>query len=274
VVYPILEMFMDELRKKLNSGQPSIWLVGDASYPEFREVVSELQETARVTAMKSVRAAAEANVNSTPDIVVVLQSRPGTLRTSEIEAIRQKISRPKVILLLSSWCEGELPGRRPAAGIERVLWHEFVSWWRSRMPQVPRLHRAGRGLIAIDAAWRETADALSDALEAEGYATLWLPRGRSMPRFGGVMLGIWDGGQFDPPERFQFLNFRQRLEEDGAPLVTLLDFPRQDRRDLAIELGAAAVLGKPVSIDCLVQTLDELSTQQTRRTTIDVPKAA
>jgi AmiR/NasT family two-component response regulator len=73
----------------------------------------------------------------------------------------------------------------------------------------------------------------------------------------GVSAGIGDGAQLSDHEAADLAHFCQQMAHHGAPVIALLDFPRRDRMDLARQLGAAAVLGKPWLNAALVSMLEE-----------------
>jgi hypothetical protein len=114
----------------------------------------------------------------------------------------------------------------------------------------------------LSAAVRETAEALSDALQQAGYAALWQPPGRPAPFVRGALAGIWDGGQLNDREEENFAAFCRGLSRDAVPVIALLDFPRRDRCERARELGAAAVLGKPWLNVELVATIESIAVGQ------------
>jgi hypothetical protein len=102
-----------------------------------------------------------------------------------------------------------------------------------------------RGVIELCVARRQTADALADVLQSAGYSTVWHRTAEGAPVVRGVVAGIWDGGQLDHHEADDLTAFCRRLQRQRAPVIALLDFPRRDRVDYALEIGVAAVLGKP-----------------------------
>ncbi len=50
--------------------------------------------------------------------------------------------------------------------------------------------------------------------------------------------------------------FCRRLDRYHTPVIAILDFPRRDRVQRALECGAAAVLGKPWRVDDLLATIE------------------
>ncbi len=62
------------------------------------------------------------------------------------------------------------------------------------------------------------------------------------------------GGQLDSREEGELADFRNWLPSD-VPLVVLLDYPRRDRVEQAMRLGATSVLGKPWRLEQLASCL-------------------
>jgi AmiR/NasT family two-component response regulator len=50
--------------------------------------------------------------------------------------------------------------------------------------------------------------------------------------------------------------FCRALARDSAPIVALLDYPRRDSYDCALQCGAATVLGKPWHNDELIASIE------------------
>lgn len=106
---------------------PSVWLVGDVEHPDFAEAAALVRATAIVGP-------------GLPELIVLAQSRPGVIRLREIERLRRSAPLSGEVSLLGSWCEGETRTGKPAAGVRRLYWYEFPSWWRRQLV----LHATGR----------------------------------------------------------------------------------------------------------------------------------
>lgn len=254
--------------------RPAVQLVGDVNHSDFREAIDLLRTNAQI-----VNA-----TNESPELIVIAQSRPGTISSREIEAMRRAMPLAGMVALVGSWGEGETRTGCPWPGVERQHWYEFPSWWRRQLAsraagRCPDWARPGdlrfricdvgyrnmlsrnAGLVVVRAAGRETADVLSDLLMREGYATAWQPIGRSLTPIHGAIAGVWEGGQLSDREADDLSAFCRKLANDGAPVVALLDFPRRDCVDRAREIGAAAVLGKPWLNINLIATLHAIVEQ-------------
>jgi hypothetical protein len=126
-------------------------------------------------------------------------------------------------------------------------------------PQWPEIRNCPRGLIHLNTANRDTAQVLADIFQNAGYAIVWNPPGQLKTVVRGAAAGVWDGGQLDDPDARALATFCRSLARDAAPVVALLDFPRRDRCELARQLGAAVVLGKPWINADLVATIERVA---------------
>ncbi len=223
-----------------------------------------------------------ASANKSPELIVVAQSRPGSIDNQCVETLRRTAPLAGIVALAGTWCEGETRTGRPWQGVQRLYWYEFLAWWRRqlalraagrcpdwfhpedaryRIPfsnppsSEPGRRRPRQGLILLQTPHREIAHTFADTLRRAGYATAWQPQSRATTTTRGAIAGIWDGGQLSDREADDLSRFCRRLSADAVPIVALLDFPRRDRVERAIELGAAAVLGKPWLNADLVTTL-------------------
>jgi hypothetical protein len=261
---------------------PSVYIYGDTEQSDFRDALATMRTDALVQ-MKS---------SSLPELILVAQSRPDTVSHAEYQELQRVAPLAGIVSLLGSWCEGETRTGKPWKGAQRVFWYEFPAWWRRQM----RLRDAGRcpdwarvpdfgfsvaadkllsdwglstavaqraGVILLHSPRRAMAEALSDVFNWCGYSTAWQVPGRPLPFVKRIVARVWDGGQLDDFEASDLAAFCAQSKVDAAPVVAMLDFPRRDRVDLAMNLGAAAVLGKPWMNNDLVATVDSLVKQRT-----------
>jgi hypothetical protein len=238
--------------------RPRVRLVGEHEHPDFNDVVALLRSDAELTF--------DATTRVCPELIIVARSRPGVMGSRCVEQLRRAAPLAGVVALLGSWCEGQARASRPTHDALRLYWYEFASWWRRQLAlyaagrcpdwarpeslgfqptSLPTPHSPLHTLIALSTSHWETADVLADVLRRAGYATVWQPAGRSVPVVRGVAVGIWEAGQLDDREAEDLAAFCRRLARDSAPVIALLDFPRRDRCELARQIGAAIVLGKP-----------------------------
>lgn len=244
---------------------PKVWLVGDVKHHDFAEAVALVRATANVGP-------------GLPELILLAQSRPGVIRRREIERLERSAPLAGIVSLVGSWCEGETRTGRPAAGVRRLYWYEFPSWWRRQIGlhaagQCPdwariedgRLPIAESGLknarIAVETSCWDTAAAIGDVLKSAGAQSTWW-RASVNTDTREITAGIWEGGQLNDAEAERLTAFSARLAAVNAPVVALLDFPRRDRCAIARRAGVAAVLGKPwLNVDLLAalqQAIDQM----------------
>jgi hypothetical protein len=244
-------------------------LVGDIDHPDFREAIALIRSSAIASSRTDVP----------PELIVLAQSRPGTIRARDLERMRLDAPLAGMVALLGTWCEGETRTGQPWRGAPRFYWYEFPVWFRRQMmlraagrcpdwaqcefglqssySGLQIMNGTSRGVIQLSVWRRETADAMTDALDAAGYATVWHRRGECGTHVRGAVAGIWDGGQLDEGEAAELAAFCRRLDRYHTPVIAILDFPRRDRVERATASGTAAVLGKPWRIEDLLATIEQ-----------------
>lgn len=250
------------------SQPPIVRLVGDTDHPDFRDAIALLRGTTRLSAGDKMP----------PELIVVCQCRPDVISNRELTLLSRDAPLAGIVALLGSWCEGETRTGRPWPGAHRLYWCEFPAWWRrqlqlraafrcpdwarpaSFLPQRsdPEHPRPRSGVIVLHTPRRDNADTLADCLQHEGYSTIWQPPCHPRPLIRGIAAGIWDGAQLNEPEAEDLASFCTHMARRGASVIALLDFPRRDSVDRAIETGAKIVLGKPWLNSDLISTLDAM----------------
>jgi DNA-binding NarL/FixJ family response regulator len=109
------------------------------------------------------------------------------------------------------------------------------------------------------------ADMLASACRSQGYSAVWLDP-RYPLRLEGPEAILWEGS---PDQLDDLQNTHQQYQQ--APLVALLDFPRIEDVERAVQLGAAEILAKPTHLEDLFSRLANLvNGQQTLETTQSV----
>jgi hypothetical protein len=230
--------------------RPTVCFVGEVEHPDFAAAAS------------LVHASADVGTES-PELIVVAQSRPGAVSEREFRRLRRNAPLAGLLSLLGSWCEGETRTGQPPAGVERLYWYEFPSWWRQQLglwstgccpdwarpgDELRGTRSAGQaalsGRVAIQSAHWDTVAAIADVLSKAGAESVWIRPGQEAD-LSGTTFGIWEGGQLDDGETGRLSAFCAQLAANNAPVIALLDFPRRDRCEAARHAGAAAVLGKP-----------------------------
>ena len=257
-------------------------VVGDLDHSEFASARSTLQAAeatfvSKASPKKKIPKIDECLHGLPPwDLVVAFQSRPDSFPARWMNRARQQMPLAGLVTLLGSWCEGEQRTGEPLPFCERIFWYQFAPWWKAthqawqageptswqntpfasqgQTPQSPRYSSSSPQLIAIDSPDVDTAETLLTTCRDLGYSACWSPDWRTRPLTSAPVAGIWVGGQLDEREEERLARFRQTLPT-AAPLVALLDFPRQQRVKRAYQLGATSVLGKPWRMEQLASLL-------------------
>jgi CheY-like chemotaxis protein len=258
--------------------RPSVLLIGDRDHGDFTEALDWVKQHCDV---QSVAAADEAWTSpspmAAPHVVLFAQSRPGQFAQADVEAIHARSPLSRLVVLLGSWCEGEMRTGKPWAGVVRIYWHQ----WAARMiPELTPGHtdlggvwrlprtasgteqlahaaegswRRGQGLVVIHTRLFCDYRALSDACLAGGYSSTWdHPHCASFAAGTAAVLCNLIGGAPDEAALVALLARRYA----PAPVITLLDFLRSDDRHRMLDAGAAAVLAKPFLVGDLLWIID------------------
>jgi hypothetical protein len=266
------------------SVRPRVHFAGDVRHPDFQSVAELLEGSAQLSAATS----------DGLDVVMFAQNRPDSVDRRHVEGFRQTAPLAGLVAVAGTWCEGELRTGRPWPGVKRLYWYEFPAWWRRQLA----LRAAGRcpdwarptdlvfhtrrdhphdgrtiaehplGIVGVRSPNSVTLSVLGDVLQRAGFASVQQRSPTTLLRIRGTVAGIWDGGQLDDVEAADLSRFCQQYASANAPAITLLDFPRRDRVELALQLGASAVFGKPWINADLIATLQSLLAKG------DIPRAA
>ena len=257
----------------------SILLLGDTDRIEFADVRVDLNCWGEVQAFNQVAAAAAALAEGqfAPDVIVAAQAFPGQFSHAEIEHLRRLAPLARVVGLMGSWCEGEMRTGSPWPGVVRTYWHQWTARCHREFGRLARGERCPwmlpptateeerllvdaterrprcDGLVVIRAPSRETAQWLSAACRSRGFATIW-HRSPSAARVEGALAAIFDAADLGAEP----CNNLNRLVEtlQPAPVIALLAFSRAEDRRQALAAGAAAVLSKPLAVEDLFWELD------------------
>ena len=258
--------------------RPSVLLVGDSEHGDFTEALDWLKQHCDVQSVAAIHEAGTLlSRMAAPHVVLFAQSRPGQFAQADVETLHARSPLSRLVVLLGSWCEGEMRTGKPWAGVVRIYWHQ----WAARMiPELtpgpigiggvwrlPRTAsgteqlahtaegawRQGQGLVAIHARLFCDYQALSDACLAGGYSSTW--DHPYCPSFAGgtaaVLCNLLGG---DPDEAAQVAVLARRYAP--APVIALLDFLRSDDLHRMLDAGAAAALAKPFLVGDLLWLID------------------
>lgn len=104
-----------------------ICVVGDAQQSEFRYALSGINADAHICQSPTLDVFYQ---SSSPDAIVLLQSYPGEFSTADIEQVIQLNPISTLILVTSSWGEGERRTGFPIKDAIRVAWYDFPCWFK------------------------------------------------------------------------------------------------------------------------------------------------
>jgi CheY-like chemotaxis protein len=246
-----------------------LW-IGDSAAAEFGSIRARLASTIRLETAASVGAALDwlAAVNTEPALLIFAQRWPGQFPADRVDRLRQLSPLARCLALLGPWCEGEPRSGKPLPGVQRLYWHQWsphvegelrklirgepCEWSlpetateeeRSSLSHGARVLAGCKPLVAIQAHDREAAAALADVLTSAGYASVWLRPGQASEA-RGVSAVLVD---LDYPSEGPWRELAECHKRwSPAPVLALLGFPRPDDAARATQLGARALLSKPL----------------------------
>lgn len=175
-----------------------ICVVGDANRPEFQYALSNISNGAYVCYAASIEKFFR--LNPSPDVVVLLQSYPGEFSTSEIERIIQSNPIASLILVTSTWGEGERRTGYPVKDAIRVSWYDFRLWFERQKTlfDAGRLSQFSLPLLASDAQ-RAELDSQND-FPVRKNDVFWVLSDSAVQRetmsrfYASLGAAVWSGG--------------------------------------------------------------------------------
>ena len=235
------------------------------------------------------------NCQQPPELIFLAQPLPGIYCQADIDRLQQLVPLTRIVVVVGSWCEGELRTGSPPSGVIRLYWYDFSSWWHAAIRRrdaglcppwsLPLDHvQAGRWSpandfvpskvpsksssllsVMIDAADFSVYETLSTALNNFGILSHWQGREENTTPAASTTpsttptttAGIWDGGQLGARELKHLTNF---CRQTNGPVIALLDFPRLEHFEKSQAAGAAAVFAKPYIVEEIVTALEKKHT--------------
>lgn len=173
-------------------------VVGDANRPEFQYALSNISNGAYVCYASSTEDFFR--LNPSPDVVVILQSYPGEFSISEFERIIHSNPIASLILVTSSWGEGERRTGTPIRDAIRVAWYDFPCWFERQKTlfDAGRLSQLSLPLSASDAQ-RAELDSQND-FPARTNDAFWIFSDSAVQRetlsrfYASLGAQVWSGG--------------------------------------------------------------------------------
>ncbi len=250
----------------------TVLLVGCYQRTEFDSAVRSLRQVASlIFAADSQEALSRAREMPIPDVVVLVQSRPGQISDQSVRLLQQAWPLSQFVALLGSWCEGETRTGKPWPDIPRVYSHQWLGRLRSALGGQTLLDLSGLRdelsntnsrpsmisgrLIAVYARGFSYAEALGEALAAAGCSVVCLTLGEHAFS-AGVAIVLYEVNR-DPEGLIEDLD-KLRCRHPGAQVVAIGTFPRAEEIDELRKKGVAVVVSQPFRVDDLVHQLGAL----------------
>lgn len=276
----------DRAMPRSGSARPRrvLW-VGSTSGVEFGLARSALAahvdvvELERVLDVRDAQDAALAGDDLAPVFAVLASDRPGRYGVADAAALSRRWPLMPIVSVASSLVEGRRRSGPQLPGVEEVPWHDLAGrsgWWLAALDAelptglgMPATARREERLLESLAAltrrpdWAGTdvavaagrpveLEGLCDLLEIAGHRVVHRSCGR--PRIDETAPAVvWDVGDL-LPDQLAWLRLLA-ANRPGLEIILLESFPRGDTAAAAMQAGAAAILGRPVSLEALAGTL-------------------
>jgi hypothetical protein len=258
-----------------------VLFIGDAAWPEFRDVHCWLGGHAILKTTADVSTGAELIEEGRfePLLIVLAQRWPGEFSERQSDRLRRVAPLARISELLGSWCEGQTRTGDPHPATLRYYWHQWIArlapeFARAEAGECPvwglpptvtdeeRLMalehpqpKLDRGLLTIHSRGAEMGAALGAAAAGRGFGAVWI-RGRWMQQVSGIRAAIWDAKCGAAAEAGKLAELRAAL--GSVPIMALVSFPRVEDRELLMAAGASHVVSKPFWLDDLFAPLEQL----------------
>ncbi len=175
-----------------------VCVVGDAKQPEFQYALSNIFNGAYVCYAASTEDFFR--LNPSPDVVVILQSYPGEFSIPEMERIIQSNPIASLILVTSSWGEGERRTGTPIKDAIRIAWYDFPCWFKRQKTlfDAGRLSQLSLPLSSSDAQ-RVELDSQNE-FPAKPHDVFWIFSDSAVQRetlsrfYASLGAKVWPGG--------------------------------------------------------------------------------
>lgn len=258
------------------SGSLRVLAVGNV---ERSELASSLAACAAQCDLKMIATPAEAALrlargDALPDVIVLVQARPGEISHQEVDALRRAAPLVRLVGLLGSWCEGEVRTGSPWLGVPRVYWHAWPLRWMAdlarasagwlpswaqpetateedRVPDWVSVPVLPPGRVAICALDRDVADWLHDACLSLGQQPIRVPAACNERISADA--AIWDCPGAPSEHGEELRAWATRVGPAGV--LVLASFPRWQDAAVSMAAGAVCLVSKPMRLDELAAAL-------------------
>ena len=271
--------------------QPSIWLIGSpqntGSSGIDALVRGELSGQLGLRVFDDLVSASAhlACSPQPPELIVLVQLRPGQFTAEQVEAMRRAAPLARVVRVVGSWCEGEGRSAPPPAGCASVYWHQWHAALgpgrgvsaarqtcrlvvaadclarRAHARAVRRAARRGAGPVTVFARHPHSAAALADACRLGGYDVTIIDAVGSIPRMavdsGPPPAILWDALPEQIADARAVADVRAICGR--GPIVAIVGFARADDCRESAAAGVSAVVTKPYLIHDLLWQLAKVT---------------
>lgn len=267
------------------SQRHALW-IGDSEDDELRLARSWMRPSleARQTPLLEFSRPADAATlaaaePATPRLAILATDRPARWTLDDAIVLARAWPLMPIVSVATSLVDGRRRSGPPLPGVEEVAWHEFPgrmeAWladWDAGRPgtlAAPATARRDERLLGITMA-EPAAEPLAVSvvagtpMDAEGISLVVPPAGGHVvaSRCGRPALDesanvlVWDVGRLSP-DTIGWLGILA-ANRPSLAIVIVDSFPRGDTAQAALDAGATAVLGKPISIEALAGTFRRL----------------
>lgn len=233
------------------------------------------------------------------DLVAIAQSRQGQFDQALIDAVKVFAGATPVVVMLGSWCEGEIRSDRPAEGVKRVFWHQWrgrfstfvshladdgVTLWHGAETETDAdriVHTSARGsgtpsehLTIGVSAWNvETYDSLSAGIQSFGWKTRWVERSSLSNLAGAINAVCIDANSLDENLERRLTWLKEQVFD--VPMVLALNFPRNNEVSELHNMGVSHVVSKPFELNDLRVAIEQaVEVKAKSGSAVPAPKAS
>lgn len=266
----------------LSSPSRSLLWVGGHDHEELKVARTAAGRMAAVHDVATIDDAVSAQIPAFADrcpAVILLASRtPVSWTLPECAALSQRWPLAPLVSVATTLVEGRRRTGPPLPGIEEVAWHELgsrLAWWLhdrrrgvpgslgqpatarreerlveavSRVAEHAATAAAPRGTVSVAASRSLDLEGVAEVIAAVGRPVLSRVRGRP-PLDDPADVIVWDVASLVAAD-LTWISLLSAHRPSRA-VVVLESFPRAETTRAALDAGAVAVLGRPLSMESL-----------------------
>ena len=253
---------------------PNFLITGDYAHRDFREVVDSLVKLSIHLPLERLWGLTDAN-QATLIAVVICQSRREQFRYAQVESIRDRLPLARIVIVQSDWCVvGKKLPEQIWPGVNFIFVRDWLAFYalhlqhnrnsRSVLFDLPltandidrHLYLIGdideslkSTTIGIIAGNFEAYDALAIACQELGAEAHWLNRRVDPPLPAQLDCVLYNHTTAAGIDWSHLQDWKRNT--GNAPLVVVMNFPREADRRLAMSCGAADVIAQPFLLEQL-----------------------